>query len=822
MVQQLIDPTGSIQLAAQNAIPAEFTSAPDPFWTELQIDESRWDAVYPFQLILVKHVGSGQYQPVGNGTFTLPIPPSALQRSMPFAMVPDVTLGGIVEQDNGIPVRPITLQGTMGVVPGRGAGTQPQNGGFSIFAGTIAATSRLATNSPSSALTATVLTDDDISGDLAGTTGYYQFLLLQKFLEGYANLKKTAAGSAYRLAFAHWKRQEVFLVTPLVYDAQQTASSPHEITFNLAFKAWRRIDLNVSSQAISTALPIAKDPAKLQQLLANIDNCRQVLANASDVVQAVRSDVSTALYEPLRSVSLFVKDVLGVAISAADLPVNIVKDMKGAILEALSTNQTAQGTAGFLGTLPQRLSAGLQDAKTTLQQFSVSTGKAEVGSGDNYQGLPGIGSADPDPANKLLENPADNYDLFAAIKPGDLNLPPNVTKKILAERQRVRQFTRLNFETMRDTLVSLAADFADGVGAGDASYNKLNGRPVPSSTRTPTADDFDVIFNLNQSILEMNRLAASTTINPDQTTAIDYIAGLATRSGIEFTVPNSKRMVPFPYGSTLEKLSARYLGDPDRWMEIATLNRLRDPYVDEEGFNLPLLVNGSGNIVAVGDASHLFVGQPVWLSSGSASRTKRRITKIDPISTNVFNVTVDGDPTLNAYTTLAGANLHAFLPDTVNSQMLIAIPDDGQPNEVDYGGKSIPGLDLYNTWLQIGGVDLMLTQSGDAAITPDGDWKLAIGMQNLVQRVYTFVRTRKGSLIRHPTYGIAVKPGDSTADITAKELLASIKSLFTFDPVFTSVHGATVQKQGPAAKLSMSLGVIGTQTLLPISLDVLG
>jgi hypothetical protein len=54
---------------------------------------------------------------------------------------------------------------------------------------------------------------------------------------------------------------------------------------------------------------------------------------------------------------------------------------------------------------------------------------------------------------------------------------------------------------------------------------------------------------MNVAAMEMNRLAVSGQIGDQvKLSAIEYVAGLAGRSGINFAVPNSKFQVPYPYG----------------------------------------------------------------------------------------------------------------------------------------------------------------------------------------------------------------------------------------------------------------------------------
>jgi len=317
----------------------------------------------------------------------------------------------------------------------------------------------------------------------------------------------------------------------------------------------------------------------------------------------------------------------------------------------------------------------------------------------------------------------------------------------------------------------------------------------------------------------MGKLALAGPSNSARIQAIEYVAGLATRSGIAFQRPISKFSVPFPYGFTLETLSGVYLGDPNRWHEIVALNGLRTPYVDEEGFDLMLAVNGSGNQIVVDDAANLAVGQLVTLSANNTANTKRRIKKIDKITDTMIFVTVDGDEDLARFTTAGEARIHAYLPDTVNSQMLIFIPSTREVEDA-LTLKTIPGVNDYTSGLEVGGVDLLLTSVGDAAITPEGDWKLAVGLSNIIQRARIALSTPKGSLPQHRGFGLGLQPGVSTADLDAKQLLAASKQLFANDPDFSGVAGVRIQKTGPGLTIGLNLSVAGQDKLLPISVEI--
>lgn len=794
----------------------------DSFWVHEEIDGARWNQSYPYQLFLVKRTKTGYIEDNTSKKwkFTLPIPPTAISFAMPMAIKGSVQLQGYQEEHGGAPLRMINFNGTTGVLPVRTRADAAQTASLAdaIFGGTVANGLRVAqaasdfvgnfvgtsNNKPN------IISDNDLQGLFPGT-GYYQFRLLQRFFENYAAFKMTVTGKSYRLALGMWKDQSVYLVTPQSFAVTRSAESPYEYPYSLSFRAWRRIKMT-AQPPVNAFTPAVRNANKLGNLLKAIDDARRVCEDARDTIAAVGGDLDHALFEPLRETCLFVKDLLGAPVAFADLPVRIITDAKQSIITAIGVQEAAEGIAQAFVTA---------DAKTREQFSMIASLAAKTSQSETRDSsLTGAPDSSTDPANDPFEHPEQNFAFFSLINMSQVNLSPTLLRAVSTERERVRTLTRLDFEQQRDSVLQVAEDFADAVGAGNATFAKTYSRRLVPTTRTPTTRDFQVLFALNRVALELNRLAASGETNRFQMDTLNYVAGLASRSGIAFTIPKSKFAVPFPYGSTLEQLAFRYLKDPDRWIEIAALNGLREPYVDEEGFSLPLLINGNGNKVVVSDASNLFVGQLVWVGSNIVNRTQRHITKIDRITPTQFIITVDGDPTLSSYTTSASAYLHAFLPDTVSSLMTIYIPSDKDPADIDYKTKAIPGLDTFAPLLQAGGVDVLLSDSGDLIVTPDGDCKLAVGLQNIIQTVKIRLSVVQGSLNRHPEFGLPIKAGVSTADLDAKDLIKACKDLFADDPTFTGVQAVTVRKSGNSATIGMQVGIQGISQFLPISFTV--
>ncbi len=834
--------------------------SPSSWYRNEAISGGNWNQLFPYQLMVLDQTDKGTYIVRSNAltgpfVFTLPIPPESFAISMPFAITSSVTLGGYMEEHNGAPTRVITMSGSTGVNVGRGQAPKP-NFTFrdSILAGTLQSANTLRQSAQRANSVQPTFPDnthaqtefDDVSDTGQGAlTGWYQFRLLQLFFESYAELKKTREGRRSRLALATWKDEAVYLCTPIAFDVRKDASSPLEYKYNINLKAFKRVKLEKGkADEVKKYIPIQNDPGKLAQMLNKLGQAREVVQGAKRTISAVGGDIDRTLFEPMRQVMLLVKDILGVPITAADLSDSVIQDAKRFIIQATATGNAVDNFGSNVSRRFKFVSANARaildnidalaseqgDALSVLDDPTLSGGvtgnnTAALTAGSRSGQVVGdVGIKDvwaTHPAYSSFQNPADNYDFFSQIQVGSLNLPPVLHSKIAKERDKVRSLSRTDFQRMRNDVQATADALAAALGAGNSTYDSIYGLEAPTTTiiDSPTDEDFNTLFHLNQIVIEMNRLAVTTNESP-KLNAIAVVAGLAQKAGIAFRVPRSKFAVPFPYGATLEQLAFRYLGTPDRWQEIAQLNGLQAPYVDEVGFDLPLLVNGANNTVFISNADNVFVGQPVWIGSDTVVRTPRLVTKVDALSTTQFMVTVDGEADLDQYITLANAKLEAFLPNTVNSQMLIYIPSDITPKDEDFTSRTIPGVDEHDSLIAVGGIDLLLTPKNDLIITPDGDSRWAVGLTNIIQKVRLALSVVQGTLNRHPQYGLPIEPGMSLADLSAAEVVRAAQGMFADDPTFTGVHAAQITINGPLANLNIAVQIAGTSQVVPISAEV--
>lgn len=795
----------------------------DPFFpvvSSFEIDQSLWCQARPYQLAMLKAV-DGEYDL--QDTYTLPIGPESYSVSTPFAITTAVTLGGIVEQHNGAPLRTIMIAGTTGVAPFRARGvpfTGPVSGSVgSIFAGTIAAAEGVV-NSTQAIFTGNAYRHPNVYAkeigplsDLDNSTGYYQFLVLRGFLEAYVTRKKNEPD--LRLALIVWKEELAYLVTPISFDLQRQAQAPLEYRYQMQFRAWKRIPLNgvkvlgVTRSLSKTGVTLAKD------VLNRLTSARRTILGVKKTIQSIVPDFDGSIGAGLRDVTLGLKDIVGVAKTAWDFPRKFSQyiDREVAVnfrdidfSTVFDPNLKRQLDQMFKAAEQYSTRAGLDqnpNEARTLSAQDIALGRTQDTSPTSSQKR----------VAQILAEP-DNEGLLDYIQLDSIQLSPEAKAYKEIQELKANAKTRLDYLNLKHQTEIFIADYSDKIGLGNPTFNAMIGKETVAKLRDATVDDLEALHALEDVLNQYSRLASEETEDKDIQNSMEYVATLAGQSSIDFRVPLSKFAVPFPFGGSLEKLARTYLGDPDRWYEIATLNGLREPYVDEAGFSQNLQYSGSGSVVQVADAENLYVGQFITLTSGvlKESRTIKDITELP----DGFALTLDGEPDLAKFNTQTV--LHAFLPGTVNSGQLIYIPSD-EPLDEALLARSVPDQDSIDAFTRVAGWDFMLTSKNDLAVTPDGDVKLAVGMANIIQRIKVIFATPVGSWLHHPNFGFAAQVGQSNAEFTAQQVLDSANSSLSDDPNL-SVTSASVEVLGPVVRLNMEVATRGATALLPVSVDV--
>jgi hypothetical protein len=333
-----------------------------------------------------------------------------------------------------------------------------------------------------------------------------------------------------------------------------------------------------------------------------------------------------------------------------------------------------------------------------------------------------------------------------------------------------------------------------------------------------TIDDIAVLAALNEVAIALDEIIV---IMSQQQAAPDndydnYYVNYAINNGMALQQSTSKYLVPFPSGANLEQLAVQYLNDIDRWPEIAALNALQEPYVDEVGYTIPFSTDGTLNFITVTDPMKLFVGQVIQVSSRTQPTQSFQINQIEILSQYSTLIQLNQGDDVSGYTVQDVARILAYLPNTVNSTKLIAIPSDStsqQTTMVRIG----PNVSDLNGLAQIAQTDFLLTSSGDFVVTPGGNIGRASGYTNLVQACFMHLKTIPGSMLQHPGWGNPLQAGISVADLSVAQVFSVINQSFQQDQRFQGILGGQINLNGPSAPMSLLIGINGTNMVLPIS-----
>lgn len=830
LLQNSEDPVDNV-LNIENEI-TEKTLVSDLFYNFASIDGLDFRKIYPYSFVIYdESTGEGR-------EIFLPLPPTAFSIDIPSATQLTVTLGGIVEESNGAPLRTINISGSTGIInskdfevpkpaedflksnpagDNRGSDSSDSNssnflnliGDYAIKTAVGTATGALSNtlgelqstyNSVASAVqniikpfggTINFYPLNKYDNNIRKKTGFYWFHSLLRFFEYYLHIKRTEEGKNIRLIFNVYKDRQFFYVTINNFRWQKIPGSV-EYNYSISLTAWKKIIPNTLKQG-DPVIPTSSSFNLFDSLRQSISGIRETILSLQNVFYAANQDIYENVLVPLSELNLLVKDAAGLQKTCGDF---FDQFKNGSFNNAVSRyvkenpfiyNELIQASTKnnyVFGSPQSSSSASLDNDKKTLSSNQSQTNI-----------LP----------SDMVKNPYKYWNFYDQIPTDSLQLDQKSRSAINSKLESVRSFTIYDIIERRKKLESFSKTFSD-LAIKDKRLN-LN-EVLLSSQLNSLIISCDVLINYYKN-------QPKNVSNDYYSYYVDY----AVSNGLNLTKARSKFFVPFPAGSTLESLAYQYLNDSGKWLEIAALNGLKAPYVDEEGFYLNLKSNGNQSTILLSTRENLYVGQVVEISSDTVTAKKIKITEITEFSKTEFLVSFEGSLDLSVYTVLDNAKIHAYLPNTVNSDMLIAIPSNATPinqNQVNLG----PGLDQLNCVAQTSKIDLLLSTSGDLVLTANGNIKRAIGFTNLSQAAKIKLLTKQGSMLHRPNFGNPLQDGISIANFNAKKYLSQLNQTFGQDQRFTGILFSNVSVKGPAVDVTLLIGTSNAGVNLPITTTV--
>lgn len=427
------------------------------------------------------------------------------------------------------------------------------------------------------------------------------------------------------------------------------------------------------------------------------------------------------------------------------------------------------------------------------------------------------------------------YPVFDSMLVEQVNLSYEERELVAKKKTAVSALARTDFLRIKRSLTAYRDHLADAAGLADPDYNRLYDRGEVSSRVEPTAADMNLMLLLQEQLKTVdfvlaNLFAVDATVDP-----FALARSNASNPDLAIGQYSSGYLVKLHFREDLQGLATRYLGDPDRWIDIAIANGLREPYVDEIGEELPLLTNGRGiqlNVSATDargnpNIGKFYINQPVLIRSTALPfPSQRLITSVReiPVSGEII-VTLSGDADLDSYQVADDATVRIFKPNTVNSSQYVLIPtpvplDNARTDEIPWFQVSRPEDEKKTK------IDITLSDTGGLALSPNGDIALSYGLANGIQAVKLKLSAEHGSNRYHQTYGLKSVVGTANTDDTdaRNTLIESISEQIEADSRFDRIESISVTRSAVSPTTAYDVNLVvrlaGSSTLIPISFTV--
>lgn len=431
------------------------------------------------------------------------------------------------------------------------------------------------------------------------------------------------------------------------------------------------------------------------------------------------------------------------------------------------------------------------------------------------------------------------YAIFDNTSIDAINLTNEEVTIMNNEVARVKAFSKNDFVNKKNSITDYRDRTADMFGLSDDAYNAAYGKSSIPPQITATIVEENYLLTLQYSIKTIDFILANLFAVDAALDPFALARANANNPNVDIGSYQSGTLVKINYGEDLESLANRYLGDPNKWIDIAIANGLKPPYLDEVGTRIPLLSNGNGSQINLAETDstgalnldRLYINQPIFLSSTTQVVTDQRTIvniKQVPVSGEII-LELDGPADLAKYTLAQNASIRVYLANTINSSFFVLIPSpnplpDTRVDEVPWFlAKSAEDEKRAK-------IDIAIDTNGEINFTTNGDISLSYGLENAIQAIRLKIITELGSLRYHPSFGFVNIVGktnndiDGLKDLITQSLNAQIQADSRFDRIETldvEYLVNSVTSQGVAAmSINMTVRLAGGSKLLPISFTV--
>lgn len=521
-IQGLVDQfTGN---SNDKAVPKYFQGEANYKGIQSQVNPGNWMKLpfpYTFSVVNLNNPNDNG----GFGDFPLPLAPQNINQREEPAISVRPTQGGTTVNHGGNRYKTLTLQGTTGIAPFKGAGGADRSTGEAIFQ----------------------------PKQLKYKSGYEVFLHFRNWMRTYYEFKYKLNKSAqpYRLLFKNYKDGEFLVVELMSFEMDRQSARSFIYDYKVEFKVLSHFQFQTPGSSFLENLE-----NNIQSAYDKVTEARGVFLRTQDIIRQVESTYDSVVVQPLRQVALAIKALKGIPTVAADMSTKAIQDtVSSAKALDISLNiQSLQAQNATTGTLDPRLAA--IQLPSDLAAVIGNQGSAFLQTFG--EGLMALDSS-----------------VF----------PPATLARSANELNDAQNLPRSFYTDTIDNLERVKQNAEDYFNLGSPTLNSLFGRTStlnPSASKIVTNSEYDILSAFNSAITGIDLLLSTSDLF--KATFDEKIQDIIQRFDGNITLFSSEacKQIVLPRGVSPEKLAQQELGDSSRWGEIIELNNLKPPYFTDD------------------------------------------------------------------------------------------------------------------------------------------------------------------------------------------------------------------------------------------------
>jgi len=634
------------------------------------------------------------------------------------------------------------------------------------------------------------------------------------------------------MVFKNYKDWEFLIVEPLTFEMKRSASKPLHYDYNIRFRVIGHYDA-------------IKDPGLsfFDYIDAGLDVFSEVLEVGKGIILkkqeiiAATAGIVDGLIENIQILNLALKAATGANYMMSDMLKNIDNNYLSAKDELLL----------------------LAKFEKAAKDIDNDTATAEQ-SGIDMESLPDDLEEIPEIVNEAENDPAADTSATLSLVSGLMgnantqmditDYPPAAQDAFSESVEQATLISNEDVENLQQQIIDLSNQLIDAMNQNDATFDEIFGL-VSTNTEDVseiTDEQIEILYGLNQLSESINGVLSSDNLFDtlsDISNKSTAQSGASTIGNGIFSFPNPSTGIQegiLSAGITLEDIALQELGDSSRWTEIAELNGLKAPYIDDENENSKIVSHivrskGFSDPGLIGDLriGYKFIVSPNptpvsgWLGRenqiaeylGGVVTTAAHWRFIYPSVGTVVRVLDRSE-----YYEFDGTDW-LFLEDLdvegdglLKPGDIIKLPTSVVPDT----GARIPGpRDNYVTNdLTSGekalGVDIKLDDDNDLAVSSTGDLQLGSGYTNGAQAIVLKILYDRGDLKKFKDIGTEL--GTGTKALSINTIRPQLVSSLLQDSRIQGVRNINIFQDNNTAEVSFVVIFKDIQDPVPVTIPI--